>query len=642
MEYKIIKKLAGSILFIGFVACMFSSCARFDEINTDPKSVSFDQVQPEYLINSSIIGAQQNPHIAERVFVLYWKTAGRQHRNNGLSTGTYDDGWSSDFYGVSYYGKWAANINSAVEKAQSDIASGTQQRYTNNLLQIARIWRAYLFSELAANFGPITLNGFGGTNPSYNSEKEVYYFILSELAEATASLQDGIILTDNLKKLDPAYSYDAAAWRRFGNSLRLRLSMRIAEVDPDKARLEFEQAAAGSFITTQEETFDVAERSGWDDLSGVMSREWNTQLLSATLNNLMLGLGGIKSENQLPDSLRSRIRPADYIGQRYADHWTVLTNDPSAGYWLDGLPHVIDPRAYKLFIIPGQFSNPDFSLYPSYTDDAKTTSRNLLAADGTTVIKTIEGRLTWNAAALGDWGAKGAANQVYSYIGTNPRLAQRYRNSANSRVFFGPWESYFLLAEAAVKGWAAPLTAQEAYERGIDLSFAYNGVSSFVSAYKNSDSYNRAGTSVRWGHTAEPPASYTMNYTDGYNGTSGTTTLMYPKNHLYKDGNIKNDHLTKILTQKFIAQTPWLPLETWNDHRRLGLPFFENPAIEVPIQNLPALTSANYMTSDVRFFPQRLPYPSIFRNNSAAAYVQAVGLLGAKDEVLTPLWWAKR
>ena len=99
--------------------------------------------------------------------------------------------------------------------------------------------------------------------------------------------------------------------------------------------------------------------------------------------------------------------------------------------------------------------------------------------------------------------------------------------------------------------------------------------------------------------------------------------------------------MTKIITQKFIAQCPWLPLETWNDQRRLGLPFFENPAVEIPLVDMPALTPSTYMESNIKFFPQRLKYPSNLINSNTSGYNQAVELLGGADAVLTPLWWAK-
>lgn len=72
---------------------VFASCKKFDDINIDPQAANADQVQVEYFINNSMIGAQMDPHIAERVFVLYWKTAGHQQAAGGLSSGAANDGW---------------------------------------------------------------------------------------------------------------------------------------------------------------------------------------------------------------------------------------------------------------------------------------------------------------------------------------------------------------------------------------------------------------------------------------------------------------------------------------------------------------------------------------------------------------------
>src|SRR5690606_22937149 len=137
-----------------------------------------------------------------------------------------------------------------------------------------------------------------------------------------------------------------------------------------------------------------------------------------------------------------------------------------------------------------------------------------------------------------------------------------------------------------------------------------------------------------------PPATHAMDFVDGYTGTAGVANIAYPDNDLYEGGAVKNDHLTKIITQKFIAQAPWLPLETWNDHRRLGLPFFENPAVEDPLVGMPTLDESNYMNGSIQFFPQRIRSPSSIRNNNPEGYERAVSALGGPDEVLTPLWWA--
>ncbi|WP_235964615.1 SusD/RagB family nutrient-binding outer membrane lipoprotein [Pedobacter gandavensis] len=619
---------------------LLGSCKKFEQINVDPYAATAEQAQTEYFLNGSIIGAQMNPDVAERSFVLYWKTAGHQHSNGGISSGSYNDGWTSAYYDK--VSAWLNSANTAIQIGEGQIANGTAKAYTPNLVQVARIWRAYLMSELSDNFGPIPAKAFSGVNPEFSDVKTIYYYLLTELKEASAKLDLTVANTDALKKLDPAYAYDYAKWRKYANSMRMRLAMRLSEVDPAKAKAEFELAVSGSdFIKSTDETFQVQERPGWDDLTGVMSREWNPQFISASLNNIYLGLGGIKSETQLGASYQPSIKPANYLGLKFDDHFTSKTNNPSAGYWFDGLPNVIDPRAYKTFIIPGDFSNPNFNSYPSWTTDAKTTTRNLFSATNE-VVKVIEAKNTWNASNTGDWGAKGTKNEVRAYEGTMPRLSNQFRASTSKRIFFAPWETYFLLAEAAERGWVTPLGGKAAYEAGIQSSFEYWGVSNSIGSYLTSEDFNRVGTSVSWDHVTEPSSSHAMNYIDGYTNVAGVANVLYPVNNLYKNGTVKNDHLTKIITQKFIAQTPWLPLEAWNDQRRLGLPFFENPAIENVLPNLPALNNSNYMTSNIKFFPQRLRYPSSLQSTNNPGYLQAVTALGGPDEVLTPLWWAKK
>jgi len=629
-----------SILLIAG-SLVFTSCEKdFLDVNENPKAASIDQVQVEYFINNSITGAQMDPHVAERAFILYWKNAARFDRTNGaISFGDYDDGWSSDYY--SYLSGWIKDATSAITVAEGKIENNTEAPYTFNMMQVARIWRVYLMSEFADNFGPMPIDGFKGINPEFKNLKTVYEFMISELKDAVSKI-DVDITSPDAAKYDKAYSFNYAKWKKYGNSMRMRLAMRLSEVEPAYAKAQFEEAVAGSDVILEwNETFKVAERDGWDPLSPVMSREWNSQMLSVTMRNLFVGLGGVSSNDLLPDDIHSYIKPENYLGIRYENHIATKTNDPAAGFWLDGVPAKIDPRAYKAHILPGWFDNPDFSYYPSYTNDATTVVRNLFKLDSDEVLVAIDGSYTYNASPLGMWGPKGPKNQVSTYTGTMPRMTQKYR-SPGERIFFAPWETYFLIAEASLRGWTTPITAKAAYEKGIESSFIYFGVESFLGQYLASENYNNVGTSVKWDHTAEAQATVSKSYINGYTQEQGTYTYTYPKNTIYKNGSVNNDQLTKVITQKYLAQNPWLPLEAWNDHRRLGLPFLENPAIELPITTLPDLTEANYMQNSIKNFPQRLKYPSGLENSNPVGYQMAVELLKGPDAVLTPLWWAKQ
>ena len=621
----------------------FSSCRDFDEVNRDPLAAHRDQVLSEYLINRAMMTAQQDPHIAERAFVRYWKNASHQQREGSLSLGGVDDSWSGD-----YYSRMTTEslkpLYQAIALSEEKIRSGSAQPYEPTLLAVARVWRAYMLSEICDLFGVAALEGYTGQNPTYASTQAVYTFILKELQEAAETLKTSPTPTEQaVTKLDHAYGFNASKWRRYANSLRMRLSMRLSEVEPTTARTHFEQAAAEGGILKAEDRLQVAEQRGWHDLSGVMSREWNAQNLSATYNNLVVGLGGITSARQLTDArYQPYLRAENYLGVRYDKHFPLMTTDPMRGFYFDGLPGKIDPRAYKTFIVTGDTLNSEFCFYPSWaTHRVKQTKYKLSKVENPKeTLVELDTRFTWNAWVSGAWGELSGINDV-AQIGAMPRLAQKYRASTSVRIFFPEWETYFLLAEAAVRGWSVSMSAKDAYEAGVRASFAYHGAG-FVDEYLTSQDYNRVGTSVAWDHTTEPAATRTMECINGYTQQREQYTYHYPeaKSRLYKAA--MNDHLTKIITQKFIANVPWLPLESWSDHRRLGLPLFETPAVEKPLDNMLHLTKAGYETASIDYYPQRLPLPSNISSTNKPGHASALQALGGADGVFTPLYWAKK
>ena len=659
-----------NIILVGLATLLLgglvTACSDFDDLNKSPFEAGANQVQVEYFINNAIISAQMNPHVAERAFVLYWKDAGHMDRIGSLSQNRTNDEWTQAYFDE--VTSWLTHINSAISLYQEQKAEGNTKTYSNNLYQVARIWRVYLMSEFTDNFGTMPINSFQGEKVQFNTTEEVYTFMLKELKEAVAGFDTNTVSGD-ITNLDPGYDFDK--WAKYGNSLRMRLAMRISGANPTLAKTEFEEAAkGGKYISTFDDNFAVQERPGWDALTGVMSREWNNQFLSPTLNNLYLGLGGITSEVQVGAYARSAVEKLnkdreepinlkfsepDYMGVKWEGYFSTKTNDPSAGYWSDGLPYSIDPRAYKAYNIPGDINNPHFNKYPSWNTGVVTnTERPLLlpkqeGSEKQETLAKVNSAFAWNISTPGNWGEMDPINKVYSFPGSMPRLVNEFRNSSMKRVFFGSWESYFLLAEADIKGWSVGIDAKEAYEAGIKESFTYwdkcfpdNMISKYLTEYLASEDYNRVGTSVSWDHTAEPPATKEVSYLDGKTKEMKKATFTYPANQLYKNGQVKNDHLTKIITQKFIAQVPWLPLETWSDHRRLGLPFFENPVVEKTIEGFDALTTTNYMESKWEFFPQRLPFPTSLKNNVPESYKDAVDKLGGPDNIYTKMWWSAK
>lgn len=626
---------------VSLLVALFTSCNNFQEINEDPNQVGEDKVKPEWFLNASIIGAQMNPEIAERIFIAEWNRASRFNRGSGFTLGTDNNDYITLYLSNDYAVGWLNKATKAIQLGESKVASGEAEVYPyyKNVIQMARIWRAYLNSEVSDGFGPIpALVAFTGIPAEYDSVESIYAFILKELKEAEAALDPSIDMS-SMSNEDAFYAGNITQWKKYANSLRMRLAMRISAVNPQLAKSEFEDAASKSFISTLADIASVQEKDGWSDLTSVMSRTWNGQAMSVTFKNLVVGLGGM--EFPLPDSLKSHLKdPHTYMGLYLNLHFPLTTNDPCAGYYFDGIPQYVDPRAPKLFNVVGwddgvvysDFIGKASEVHPVGLKDPNDNTVNML---------TIDPKYTWGTWVAGEWDVKGGL--VSELTGKNynyPSIAKQYRLSTNKRVFFGAWESYFLMAEAALKGWTVPGSAKENYENGVKASFEYHGILNQADAYLASTDYNRVGTSVNFDHTIEAQ-SYTVNYVDPYTKENKTTTYAYPQNSIYRGGVYNNDVLTKIITQKYIAQVPWLPEEAWSDHRRLGLPFFENQAVEKdynPLNQVP-LTIATSKECRLDFYPKRYRYPANIQTNNLEGYEKALQLLGGPDLTTTSLWW---
>ena len=660
-----------------FAACDINPNKDFEEINRDPKAVGATDAKPYWALNKSIIADQQNPNDAERVFVLYWADIARQDgENSSRAVGRSNDEWAGCLYNLT--NNCITSANTAITIANECIATGKLGEHEAalfpNVREFARIWRVYLMTEFVDSFGCYTTD-FESTAPEYQSVEDCYKFMYAELADAISKIDLNVTASTDVEKHgDQAYELDPLKWKNFGISMWMRIAMRLSEVQPATAKAEFEKAvAAGAGIRTSDGIFRIQEKSGWDDLSGVMSRTWDWQTLSHTMANLMTNLGGAKAEDILKDEGKRFYKnaplsaekvaetygpyikdAASYLGVHMTDKdgknvYENNTDSPTWGYFFDGIPSKIDPRAFAYFVIPGDYNN---RIETGYANFPAAKVPVMAFIDRANQALPIDVSYAWNGLVCG-YGYddklnsnalidnSGAKENALHYGKTFPQLQERYRNNTEYRVFFGPWETYFLLAEAAVRGWNAGIGAEEAYNAGIKASFEYLNVGANYEAYINSEDYNRVGTSVKFSHTAEPQ-NYTINYTDPVSGVQKTMEYKYPVASKTLYGKALNDQLTKIITQKYIANTPWLPLENWSDHRRTGLPFWEMPVGSTEFPYLDGWTKDSYKTGQKPgYYAQRMRYPNKFNNANPEEYKHAMSLMGMTEEnTVTPLWWA--
>ena len=94
-------------------------------------------------------------------------------------------------------------------------------------------------------YGPIPYRKFGSAvQIAYDSQKDVYNQFFNELDSAINVMTEYVAHNSNtyLEKYDNVYSGNVKKWVKFANTLRLRLAMRISNIDETLAKKEAEAA----------------------------------------------------------------------------------------------------------------------------------------------------------------------------------------------------------------------------------------------------------------------------------------------------------------------------------------------------------------------------------------------------------------
>jgi len=154
---------------------------------------------------------------------------------------------------------------------------------------IARIWKTFVLHRTTDYYGPIPYSEIGSTNKyiKYDLQKDIYYDFFKELTEAAADLKANMSIP-SYGTQDLIYNGDNEKWLRFANTLRLRLAMRISQIDPAKAKKEAEAAVAdGVFSDVSQDAFLKVSSIYPNRLNSTTA--WNEFRMSAAMQSLLVG-----------------------------------------------------------------------------------------------------------------------------------------------------------------------------------------------------------------------------------------------------------------------------------------------------------------------------------------------------------------
>ena len=221
-----------SLFFIAMLLIVTSCTKKFEDLNTDPNrpkqitpGVMLGQLQYR-MVNSSITEARNFTHELMQVDAPRSSTAGGGLHRYIVNPG--DARIWSDFY---------RNMTDI-----EDIYNISNKLNEPNYKAIALIYKCWSYSILTDLYGDIpytqaTQAAAGNFKPSFDKQKDIYTKLLVDLDSAnnlintSKALTYGGDLIYNANVLTSGLNTGMVKWKKFGNSLKLRLLLRISKRD---------------------------------------------------------------------------------------------------------------------------------------------------------------------------------------------------------------------------------------------------------------------------------------------------------------------------------------------------------------------------------------------------------------------------
>ena len=146
------------------------------------------------------------------------------------------------------YSKVLKNLNQSKEViGKKEVTGAVEEAKKKNMLAIIEIMKVQTYAILVETFGDVPYSeslDYTNTLPKYDDAKTVYVDLIKKLNEAINNLD---ISTSSFASGDPIYNGKVENWKQFGNSLKLKMGMRIIDSDNVIGAQTVLEAAPGVF-----------------------------------------------------------------------------------------------------------------------------------------------------------------------------------------------------------------------------------------------------------------------------------------------------------------------------------------------------------------------------------------------------------
>jgi hypothetical protein len=271
-----------SIIAISVLLMFAAGCSNdFEEMNINP--VQPTGVEGELLLapmqRAYIDGYQVNINLFSNQYAQYVACT-----KAGWITDRYgsNSGWVSTAWRIYY-----VRTLGAIREMERQWADNPTQ---SNKLNIARIVKVYVAQLITDYWGdvPYFEAGNGDDKLPYDSQESIYKSFFKELTDAQNALSNSPDQS-SYGTYDMIYQGDPVKWKKYANTLRLRMAIRLSNVAPELAKQEGEAAIKDGVFTSNDDNADWWSDQTKDDFGGfqlINISFWGEFRLSSSLESV--------------------------------------------------------------------------------------------------------------------------------------------------------------------------------------------------------------------------------------------------------------------------------------------------------------------------------------------------------------------
>lgn len=296
-------------LISGTAILLSVSCKKeLTDLNKNPNSS--ETAQPEYLLTAAskatadTYWGTSNNMDASLLFVQHWAKIQYTDPDRYIYTNTgFQELWTVG------YTRGIYNLNQIIKLADAPVNPNP------NYKGVALVLRSWVFTLLTDNYGDIPYRQSSNiaqfVTPAYDTQKDVYFALLDDLKNAQATLDPaGKAIAG-----DVIYGNSIAKWKKFANSLRMRIALRIADREPEKSKQVLQEIAAegSGYISSNDEIakFGYLDSPNQNPISNLFDTR-DDYRVSKTIVDKLFEL----NDPRLPVyiSKTAAATPAEYVG----------------------------------------------------------------------------------------------------------------------------------------------------------------------------------------------------------------------------------------------------------------------------------------------------------------------------------------